>query len=116
MRNIINKLTKITQFSWHRIIYKYLTFISTIFFIISFTGGILIDKKYIYILNSIIHIYIGIILILRFNPYSRVYNSKKDKEYDRKLAFNAGIIILLSTTMIEVIQFYIQKRLHTYLY
>ena len=55
------------------------------------------DKSYKYldILNEIYGIFIGIVLIYYFNPY----NKEKLNEFHKKIAFSAGILIVLTTSI-----------------
>jgi hypothetical protein len=49
--------------------------------------------KYLDLVNYYTKIYVSIFLILRFNPFTRI----KFTRLDKKIAFNAGIFVLLST-------------------
>ena len=60
------------------------------------------DKSYKYldILNEIYGIFIGIVLIYYFNPY----NKEKLNEFHKKIAFSAGILIILTTSISAIIK------------
>ena len=51
--------------------------------------------KYLDILNEIYAIFVGIVLIYYFNPY----NKEKLNEFHKKIAFSAGILIILTTSI-----------------
>ena len=55
------------------------------------------DKSYKYldILNEIYAIFLGIVLVYYFNPY----NKEKLNEFHKKIAFSAGILIILTTSI-----------------
>ncbi len=112
MNKLSSKIMNLTKMSFPKIIYKYLTMISTIIFVISFTGITLIDPKYIHLLSTIIYLYVGIILVIRFNPYISVHLSKKEKAYDRRMAYSAGILLILSTTVSDFLQDYFKEQIH----
>ena len=55
--------------------------------------------KYLDILNEIYAIFVGIVLIYYFNPY----NKEKLNEFHKKIAFSAGILIILTTSISALI-------------
>jgi hypothetical protein len=67
-------------------------------------------KKYIIIFHIIIQIFVSAFLIWRFNPYIKV----KFNELDKKIAFDAGIIILSTSIIGNIVLLYlinIQKKI-----
>lgn len=56
--------------------------------------------KYLDILNEIYAIFVGIVLIYYFNPY----NKEKLNEFHKKIAFSAGILIILTTSISALIK------------
>lgn len=111
MQKFINNIYDLTKLNFHRIVYKYLTQIYSIIFFVSFLGITLVNQKYIHYLSTIIHLYVGIVLIIRFNPYTKNSTTKKEKEYDRRIAYSAGILLLMSTTFSQFFQQYIKDNL-----
>ena len=69
-----------------------------------------IIKKYnieniLFILEQFLKIYIGVLLIYKFNPW---YGSSKNfKKFDQKIAWHAGIFLLISTILTTIIHEYI---------
>lgn len=61
---------------------------------------------YLYTLNTIIHVYIGIFLLYRFHPFKETYTFS---ELDRKVAYSAGIFITMSTILGATLNRYIKK-------
>ena len=114
IKKIIDKIYDLTKLDFHRVIYKYLTQIYSIIFVISFLGVTLVDYKYTHYLSTIIHMYIGIVLILRFNPYSKNSITKKEKSYDRRMAYIAGILLIMSTTFSQFLQEHIKNYIHNF--
>ena len=55
--------------------------------------------KYLDILNEIYAFFVGIVLIYYFNPY----NKEKLNEFHKKIAFSAGILIMLTTSISALI-------------
>ena len=55
--------------------------------------------KYLDILNEIYAIFVGIVLIYYFNPYHK----EKLNEFHKKIAFSAGILIILTTSISALI-------------
>ena len=111
IKKIVDKIYDLTKLDFHRVIYKYLTQIYSIIFVISFLGVTLVDYKYTYYLSTIIHMYIGIVLIIRFNPYTKNSTTQKEKEYDRRIAYSGGILLIMSTTFSQFFQQYIKDNL-----
>jgi hypothetical protein len=57
-------------------------------------------------LNGLIYytkIYVGIFLVIRFNPFSRV----KFTPLDARIAFNAGMFLLFATVLSGILQKYV---------
>jgi hypothetical protein len=55
--------------------------------------------KYLSFLDYYVKIYVSLFLILRFNPFRHV----KFTNLDKKIAYNAGLFVLFSTTSINQI-------------
>ena len=56
--------------------------------------------KYLDILNEIYAIFIGIVLVYYFNPYSK----EKLNDFHKKIAFSAGCLIILTTSISALIK------------
>ena len=58
------------------------------------------SHKYLDMLNEIYAIFIGIVLLYYFNPY----NKKKLNEFHKKIAFSAGCLIILTSSISAIIK------------
>ena len=94
-----------TIVSQEKILDIILNFVSFSIFI-SYIGITIISPTYIKKIEYHLRIYICIFLIIRFNPF---YETKLT-QLDRKIAFNAGLLIL-STTIIGNIKDNVMKQL-----
>jgi len=64
--------------------------------------------QYLETLKSFLRIYIGLLLVINYNPYT--YTDRKFGEFDRQLVFSSGIFLLLTSTIISSIESYIQYK------
>jgi hypothetical protein len=64
--------------------------------------------QYLEALKSFLRIYIGLLLVINYNPYT--YTERKFGEFDRQLVFSSGIFLLLTSTIISSIESYIQYK------
>mgnify|MGYP000118968530 FL=1 len=62
---------------------------------------------YLNTLNTVIHIYIGIFLLYRFNPFIKTQNTFS--ELDRRVAFSAGVFIAMTSILGMTINTYLKK-------
>ena len=67
-----------------------------IIYFLSLFGVTIIAPKYLDYFTGFIKIYIALILIYRFNPFS---GKIKCDDHDKKLIFNCAIFLLLTTTI-----------------
>ena len=109
--NFLKRIVSFSDNQWHRGIYKYVSYVSVLLIVIAYTGIAYINPIYISAFHSFILYYISIILLIRFNPYIKYSNSKSPghSEFDRKIAFTAGII-LFTTSLSHTILTYILKN------
>jgi len=79
-----------------------------LYFIVLFgIGGY--APEYLSYLRSFLKIYIAILLIILYNPYT--FKKKKEfGEFDRKLVFSSAIFLLLSTTAISGVEEYFRQQ------
>lgn len=57
--------------------------------------------------EQFLKIYIGVLLIYKFNPWTGSY--KNFKQFDQKLAWHAGIFLLISTILTTILKNYLLK-------
>jgi hypothetical protein len=81
--------------------------ISFIFYILILLGISRYVPKYLDTLKIILKIYIGLILVFFYNPYS--YKKSIDK-FDRKMLFSTGLILLFSTALFQSVEIYIKSQ------
>lgn len=109
INNILNKLYRMSDFKWHQLLYTYGTIISLILFIISLLGISIVNLKYISSLRTILKVYISVILLIRFNPYMKYNKTDVQQKFDRKIAFSAGLFLLLTTTILDSLDLYFKS-------
>tara|TARA_B100001057_G_C22672325_1_gene880366 strand:+ start:256 stop:600 length:345 start_codon:yes stop_codon:yes gene_type:complete len=114
MINILNFLQNFSNTRWHQKLYIYGTIISSILFFVSIMGISYVDPKYISSLHTILKIYVAFILLIHFNPFIEYKKSGSQQNFDRKIAFSAGIFLLLTTTIVTSIEYYIRVA-HKYI-
>jgi len=82
-------------------------YLSYFLFALSISGIYTITPAYIIYLRSFLRYYVGIFLIIRFNPFTNNQKiSKKDIIFDRNIAFTAGVFLLLTTSLIDIVSRY----------
>jgi hypothetical protein len=90
------------------LLFLYLINISFVLYIIVLLGVGGFAPKYFHYLKTFLQIYIGILLVIRYNPIT--YKGRDFGEFDRRLVFSSGIFLLLSTALIGSIQKYLQNK------
>jgi hypothetical protein len=98
-KRIIANLVNFSNNNWHRILFKYSSYLSILFILLAYTGLLAIQPKYINIVHMFILYYVCVILLIRFNPFVKKSN---DKVFDRSIAFTSGIILLTTTVAKQV--------------
>lgn len=89
---MISYLLSLSNKEWHKTMYYYSNFISIFLILIAYTGVIYINPIYISRLHTFLLFYVCAILLIRFNPYFKGGQS----DFDKKIAFTAGIILFTS--------------------
>jgi hypothetical protein len=90
------------------LLFLYSINISFVLYIIVLLGVGGFAPKYFHYLKTFLQIYIGILLVIRYNPIT--YKGRDFGEFDRRLVFSSGIFLLLSTALIGSIQKYLQNK------
>jgi hypothetical protein len=87
----------------------YLLYLIYFLYILAIFGVSAYAPRYIGDLRNIIKIYISLILIFRFNP---IYNKRNHlSKTDKTIVFSAGCFLLLSTSLLSIIEYYVNKLL-----
>ena len=82
---------------WHQKIFVILLYASLVLYGLSLVAYFGLNlKPFSLILDRFIKIYIGLMLVIKFNPLIR---TKDFTEFDKRLAYHAGMILLLTTIM-----------------
>jgi hypothetical protein len=90
------------------LVFLYLINISYVLYIIVLLGIGGFAPKYLRYLRTFLQIYIGILLVIRYNPLT--YKGREFGEFDRRLVFSSGIFLLLSTALIGSFEKYLQNK------
>ena len=83
----------------------YILYIGTLF------GVFFIAPEYLTILVNIIKIYICILLIWRFHPFSKCYHIN---DHDREMIFSSAIFLILTTSIGEMLIQYNLSWVHPF--
>lgn len=85
----------------HKYVYISLTWGFWIIYMISFTGVAVVDPTYLYVVDTLSKLYLAVLLLIRFNPFSI---NTKITSFDKQLAWSAGIYLFLSSTIVIAVQ------------
>ena len=88
-------LQNLFEQKWHQNMYLYGLYLSYILYALILLGLSTNAPQYVKTLDSVLKIYISLFLVLKFNPFVKA----KFNEFDRKLAFAAGIFLLTTTAI-----------------
>lgn len=93
------------ELSWHKQLFLYGNYLSYILFITAFSGILYISPSHLDTLSTALKYYVCAFLLIRFNPF--VIIKSRDTEFDRKVAFSAGVFLLLTTTVTTIAKEYV---------
>ena len=93
----------------HERVYNYAIYGSYILYALILFGISSYAPAYLEMLKNFIKIYISLILIIKFNPFMR--DTKYMSEFDRKIVFSSGIFLLLTTSIISIVEHFLVKTL-----
>jgi hypothetical protein len=96
-KDLLNRLVQFSNKDWHKMVYHYSTYLSIFIVLISYSGVIYINNEYINALHFLILYYVCMILFIHFNPFVKQSRITGHYEFDRKIAFSAGIILFTTT-------------------
>jgi len=103
MINIIHHKTQET-------IYTYALYFSYFLMFASSLGLSIYAPTYLHDLNSLLSVYVSLVLLWRFNPFRQ---KVKFTNLDRKIAFSAGVFMITTTFLnkyIELIKQYVVEH------
>ena len=107
---LLRTLERWAQADWHKGVFVKGLYLSYALFIFAFTGIIQLDPSYLSTLEAALRYYVCFFLIIRFNPFSRkrAGNSKSAIAFDRRIAYSAGVFLLLTTALTRTASKYAQ--------
>lgn len=86
--------------SLHKTLFKFLTYLSLSLFLLGFAGVVVVAPQQLQALSLIIKYYVAAFLLIRFNPIFKI--KTRDAEFERSVAFSAGVFLLLTTAVAEI--------------
>tara|TARA_Y100001970_G_C13910150_1_gene688087 strand:+ start:467 stop:760 length:294 start_codon:yes stop_codon:yes gene_type:complete len=88
----------------------YALYLSYILYFIAFTGIFALSPQYLNSLEAFIKYYVCGFLLLRFNPWvsKTIRNKPENAEFDRRIAFSAGLFLLFTTAFTDIAEHYIK--------
>ena len=95
----------------HENMYNYAIYLSYLLYAFAIFGITKYAPQYLAALKNIIKIYVSLVLVIKFNPFTNKSNYLSD--FDRKLVFSSGMFLLLSTSIISIIEHYISNIIKT---
>lgn len=100
---MLSYLFNVSSTSWHQKLYIYSIYLSYLLFAVAYTGVIIVSPDYLQSLNTFIKYYVSLFLVIRFNPFiDHSLHNNKTASFDRRIAFSAGLFLLLTTTAIQI--------------
>jgi hypothetical protein len=86
-------------------IYTYIIYTSYFLYIVVALGLSRSAPTYLKYLDSFIRIYVSLFLIYHFNPF--IHNNAEFTNFDRKIAFSAGVFIFTTTAVNQLLVYYL---------
>jgi hypothetical protein len=83
-------------------IFQGVKYFSYILYILVILGVSYSAPKYLYLINVYLPIYVSAFLLIRFNPWRALHFT----DFDRQIVFQAGIFLLLTTSISAVLDKY----------
>ena len=103
-------LERLGRAKWHKSAYTWGLYLSYALFAVAFTGVLRIDPQYLVGLETAIKYYVCAFLLIRFNPLThKRAHSAATAEFDRRIAFAAGVFLLLTTAVTGIAASYAEK-------
>lgn len=112
IKNILSYFYDLSTSEWHHKLFIYGLYLSYFLFFIAFTGIISLSPSYLTSLETWIKYYVCFIILIRFNPFIAEKHLKNNTDFDRRIAFSAGLFLLLSTSLVDIVQSYLGTHIH----
>lgn len=98
----------------HRIftfVSSFTTFLVLLSFINNIFDFVKVNPIYLYILQQALLVYVGLFLMIRFNPIKKFKHENADiSSFEAEVAFHASFILLLSTAVIHITEHFLKKE------
>ncbi len=91
---------------WHENIFLIVYYLTWLVYILSIFGISLFGINFFNDAQQVIRIYIALFLIIKFNPFT---NKKKFTNFDKKIVFQAGVFILSTTIINQIVILFIKN-------
>jgi len=86
---------------WHENIFLIIYYFSWVLYILSLLGISFFGINFFNDIQQFIRIYISLFLIIKFNPFT---NQKKFNNFDKNIVFQAGVFILSTTLLNQLVK------------
>jgi len=93
---------------FYQTIFFFLVNLSFILYLFAFLGLGGFAPQYLEYLQYGLKIYVSIILIILYNPFT--FKERLFNEFDRKIVFTSGVILFISTTLLDGIENYLKTK------
>jgi hypothetical protein len=101
---------EITEAQFHKYTYWGLLYLSYAIFFIAYLDVITIHPKYLDLLQNAMKYYIGIFLMIRYNPYLKSFH-KPMTSFDKHIVFSAGFFLIFTTAVLNFTEEFIKQNI-----
>lgn len=102
----VNYLVAISDKELPKTIYKYSSYLSVVLILITYSGVMYVNPGYASFVHNFFLFYVCVILLLRFNPLVKKSTLAASVEFNRNVAFTAGIILFTTTVFKYVLDIF----------
>lgn len=103
LQGVLNYLAAMSDKELHKNIYKYSSYLSVVLILITYSGVLYVKPGYTSFVHNFFLFYVCLILLLRFNPLVKKSTAAASVEFNRNVAFTAGIILFTTTVFKNVL-------------
>lgn len=101
-------MTKVTSFSFQEKLFDWFVILTYIFYTTAFVLGLgIINPTIFFMVDKLVKLYIGVFLMWRYNPFGKLTTLSS---LDRKLAFHAGLFIVITIALRSIMEFMIPQK------
>ena len=106
LQEFLNYLVAMSDKELHKTIYNYSSYLSVVLILITYSGILYVKPGYVSFVHNFFLFYVCLILLLRFNPLIKKSALASSVEFNRNVAFTAGIILLTTTVFKNILDIY----------